>query len=255
MSTKKAALPKLPKTPQWAPSTPHAIRALQQRSGGRRKSANINRRDSAHNILRRLARVTAAQTRRSPSTPPVKSFMPPDKENVYSPFISQSDENSENEEILERPDFTLPIEEAEVDEDLGVAPMRRELPGGEDYTFMSTNFPAQHARPPTSVRSERIRIFPRISTVLSPGRGDAKGLDDEDDFTAHSIEYGRRAISEGPAWDRYPRSSFGSIRMSEFGLENSRLGKQPEREKSLVLDDQDGDMGAEMDDEMELNEG
>ncbi|ERF76818.1 hypothetical protein EPUS_07998 [Endocarpon pusillum Z07020] len=253
MSTKKKQplrpLPQLPATPRWAPSTPHALRALQQRSGGRRKSANVNRPDSARHILRQLARITAAQTNRRTSTPMVKPSTPVEKENVYSPFISPDDEDLENEQGLERPDFTLPIEEVDEGEDVGIAPTQHELPGGEDYTFKSIDFAAQQPRAPTSIRSERTRRSSRFSILPFPEEEDGEG-----DLTAQSIEYGRRAVSEGPAWDRYPRSSFGSIRMSEFGLEGSRSGKEPETEKSFMLDGHHADMHADAGEDIELED-
>jgi hypothetical protein len=246
--------PQNPATPRWAPSTPHAIRALQQRSGGRRKSANINRPDSARNILRQLARITAAQTRRRLSTPQVKTSTPAGKENTYSPFLSQADDDLESGHILERPDFTLPIEEVDEDEDAGEAPTRQELLGGEDYTFKSIDFAARQSRTPNSFRSEHIRRISRLSTLQFPAGEEDEVADEEADLTSHSIEYGRRAVSEGPVWDRYPRSSFGSIRMSEFGLDESRLAKEPEGEKSLVLDDRLAKMNVSLIDDLELDE-
>lgn len=187
----------------------------------------------------------------------MKPSTPAGKENEYSPFLAQGDEDLEGGEELKRPDFTLPIEEVDEDEyaDAVVAPIRQELPGGEDYTFRSIDFAAGHSRPPTSTRSERIRGTSRKSTISFSAEEGGESSDAEGDFTAQSIEYGRRAISEGPAWDRYPRSSFGSIRMSEFGLEESRFGKEPEAEKSLVLDNYQAQLGAEVDDEIELDEG
>jgi hypothetical protein len=259
MSTKKKqplrSIPQLPATPRWAPSTPHAIRALQQRSGGRRKSTNINRPDSARNILRQLAKITAAQTKRRPSTPQVKLSTSADKENVYRPFIAQGDEDLENGELLERPDFTLPIDEVDGEDNASVAPTQQELPGGEDYTLKSIDFATRPSRTPTSIRSDRIRRASHMSIRAFLEEEDGEGQYDDGDLTAQSIEYGRRALSEGPAWDRYPRSSFGSIRMSEFGLEESRLGKEPEAEKSLVYDDHHADMGADMDDGIEFDNG
>lgn len=248
------SLPQLPMTPRWAPSTPHAVRALQQRSEGRRKSANITRPDSARNILRQLAKITAIQTNGSPSNPPAKPSTPAPKAHVFSPFISLDEEDIENGEVLERPDFTLPIELVEDDGDVQVVPTEQELPGGDDYNFKSIDSATQNVRPPTSVRSERIRRRSRIYASLLPGEGDDEGPD-EADLTVQSIEYGRRAISEGPGWDRYPRSSFGSIRMSEFGLEESRFGKEPQREQSLILDDQYEDMIVNVDEATELDEG
>jgi histone H3/H4 len=227
---------------------------LQQRSGGRRRSANVNRPDSARNILRRLARITAPQTKRRPSTPQVKPSTPAEKENTYSPFISHDDEDLENGGELERPDFTLRIEDE--DDDAGEVPTRQELPGGEDYTFRSIDFATGQTQLPMSVRSERIRKGSRMSILKFPDEDNPEGLNDEEDITAQSIEYGRRAVSEGPAWDRYPRSSFGSIRMSEFGVEESGIGQRVEVEKSLMLDDDHNpDIGAGMDDEVELDDG
>lgn len=248
-------LPSLPITPRRAPSTPHGIRALQQRTEGRRKSANVKRPDSARHILRQLAKVTAAQTKRRSPIPQTKPSTPIDKGNAFSPFMLLDDEDLENGEGLERPSFTLPIEELDEDIAAGEAPERRELPGGDDYTFKSVDFAALRAKPPTSVQSERIRRMSRISFLPLPGEEDGGGPEDGDDLTAQSIEYGRRAVSDGPAWDRYPRSSFGSIRMSEFGLDESRLGKVLEQEQSLIPDHPHGDMGGDVDDETELEEG
>ena len=247
------SLPQIPATPRWAPSTPHAIRALQQRSGGRRKSTKINRPDSARNILSQFATITAPHTKRRVSTPQPKLSTPAGKENTYSPFIPQLDEDLENGEEPERPDFTLPIEELDEDEDAGAAPTQQTLPGGDDYTFRSIDFATRHVKPPTSVRSERIRRTSRMSILPSPDE-DVDDQDDEGDLTAQSVEYGRRAISEGPAWDRYPRSSFGSIRMSDFGLEESRFGKEPDSEKSFVFDDHHVEMATATDEEMETSD-
>jgi hypothetical protein len=258
MSTKKKqhlrTFPQLPATPRWAPSTPRTNRALPQKSAGRRKSANVNRPDSARNILRQLARVTAAQTKRRLSTPQAKPSTPAEKENVHSPFISEGDEDWENEEVLERPDFTLPIEEVDEEEDAGVAPTRQELPGGDDYTFRSIDFAIRHSRPPTSARSERTRRSSRFPVLPFPEE-DGESAVEEGDLTAQSIEYGRRAVSEGPAWDRYPRSSFGSIRMSEFGLEESRLGNELEKDKSMMFDGIQPDTDTDMDEEINFDDG
>jgi len=257
MSTKKKPLrpfPQLPTTPRWAPPTPRASRALQQKSGGRRKSANVNRPDSARNILRQLAKITAAQTKRRPSTPQAKVSTPAAKENVHSPFISEGEEDWEREVVPERPDFTLPMDEADEEEDSELAPTQQELPGGDDYTFRSIDFAVKHSRPPTSVRSERRRGSSRFPALPFPDEDGGSAIE-EDDITAQSIEYGRRAVSEGPAWDRYPRSSFGSIRMSEFGLEESRLGNELDKDKSIIFDGSQADTGAHMDEDLRLEGG
>ena len=133
-------------------------------------------------------------------------------------------------------------------------PTQQELPGGDDYTFKSIDFTAQTVRHPNSRPSARTRMKSRNYATLLPGEEDDAGPDDEADLTAQSIEYGRRAISEGPGWDRHPRSSFGSIRMSDFGLEESRSGKELGREQSVILDDLSIDMGANVADATELEE-
>jgi hypothetical protein len=257
MSTKKKpvrAFPQLPTTPRWAPPTPRANRALQQKSERRRKSANVNRPDSARNILRQLAKITAAQSKQRPSTPQAKPSTPAATENVHSPFISEGEEDWEREEVPQRPEFTLPIDEADEEENSELAPTRQELPGGEDYTFRSIDFAVKHSRPPTSLRSQRRRGYSRFPALPFPDEDGGSAIE-EDDITAQSIEYGRRAVSEGPAWDRYPRSSFGSIRMSEFGLEESRLGNEPDKEKSIIFDGCQADTGANMDEDLHLEDG
>lgn len=59
------------------------------------------------------------------------------------------------------------------------------------------------------------------SLLLPP---QSAGLENED-YTGHSVELGRRAISEQPL-NRFSRGSFGSVRLSDqFGdLNDSRFG-------------------------------
>lgn len=247
--------PQIPATPRRAPSTPHAIWALLQRSGGRRKSANTNRPDSARNILRQLARIAAPQTITRASTPQPKGSALAGKENVSSPYTAQSDKDLENGEGLERPEFTLPIDETDEGDGAGMAPTRQELPGGEDYTFKSIDFAAQHRGTPTSVRSEGGGRISRMSILPFRDEEASEGFGDEGDSTVPSVECGRRATSEGPAWERFPRSSFGSIRMSEFGVEESRLEKDPRRGKSLIFEDHRAETDPALSNDFELDEG
>ena len=222
MSSKKRPLRELfqpPQTPRYAPSTPHAIRALQQRSGAGQRSTRINktradeqRPDSARGILRRLAKITAPVTKRRVSTPI-------GKENVQSALTGKRavEQVEGDDEVDERPNFTLPIVEEngwedEAGSDLGEAPTPSALPGGDyDPTITFQTIPvASEARQSMSERPER-----RVSHVSNVLRAR------EDDEYDRDVEIGRRADSEGPM-DRYPRSSFGSIRMSDFGLDQQR---------------------------------
>ena len=229
------AFPQLQTTPRWKPSTPHAIRALQQKSGARRRSNN-NRPDSARNILRQLARITAPQTKRRISTPKTKTPNVPGKENRYSPYYVSIEDDLEQGDGLERPDFTLPLEEYEDDADLEIPQRRISGDVDDQHTWKYRDFAPNPAQLPASAHSSHTRRS-RMSTRPSIA-GNDDHLADEGDETVQSVEYGRRAISEGPAWDRYPRSSFGSIRMSGFGLEDSRFGKLLPEDQTLPLDQQ-----------------
>jgi hypothetical protein len=222
MSSKKRPLRELskaPQTPRYAPSTPHAIRALQQRSGAGQRSTRINktradtqRPESARGILRRLAKITAPVTKRRVSTPT-------GKENVQavSPGKQAVELAEGDDDLNERPDFTLQIIEEngwedEIDSDLGEAPTPSALPGGDyDPTITFQTIPVTaDARQSMSERPQR--RMSRISNISEDG---------EDSEYDRDVEIGRRAVSEGPG-DRYPRSSFGSIRMSDFGLDQQR---------------------------------
>lgn len=233
MSSKKRPLRELsqaPHTPRYAPSTPHAIRALQQRSGAGQRSTRITKirpdtqpPDSARDILRRLAKITAPLTKRRLTTPT-------GKENLQTGSIDNKlvELAGGDDEVDERPNFTLPVVEEngwedDVDSDLGEAPTPSVLPG-EDYdpTITFQTIPAaSEARKSMSERPER-RVS-RISQTLN---------DREDGENDREVEMGRRAVSEGPV-DRYPRSSFGSIRMSGFGLDSqARVSYNAEGEKT-----------------------
>jgi hypothetical protein len=212
MSSKKRPLRELsqaPQTPRYAPSTPHAIRALQQRSGAGQRSTRISklrpdvqRPDSARGILRRLAKITAPISSRRVSTPIGKENAPEEDE----------------DDVDKGPDFTLPIVEENGSEDgieseLGEAPTPSALTGADyDPTITFQTIPmTTEARQSMSERPNR-----RVSHISNMSR-DGEDVDDD-----REVEMGRRAVSEGPA-DRYPRTSFGSIRMSDFGLDQRRV--------------------------------
>lgn len=74
------------------------------------------------------------------------------------------------------------------------------------------------------------------SLLLPP---QSAGLEDEN-FTGHSIEFGRRAISEQPP-GRLSRGSFGSVRMSDMFGDVNELGGIDEEYSSYIARDVYGD--------------
>ena len=171
--------------------------------------ADVQRPDSARGILRRLAKITAPVTKKRISTPS-------GKENVQSASSGKKafELAEDDDEVDARPDFTLPIVEGngwedEVESDLGDAPTSSALLVGDyDATLPFQTVPVG-SQVSQSMSERPQRRLSRIPSVLRDG---------EDD-DGREVEIGRRAVSEGPM-DRYPRSSFGSIRMSGFGLDN-----------------------------------
>jgi histone H3/H4 len=252
-----------PSRPALRPSTPHAIRALQQRSGAKQRSAvrstrktvlktnDLPRPDSARGILKRLAQLTAPLTKRRVVTPVGKENEVPE----------QDEDGDWGEDAgLAKPGLTLPIEEdyagvEDEDSELPTAPTPSALPD-DDYdhtmTFKSIDFARNENVGPASERIDR-----RVSRQLFRGDHD----EDEDiDVTADiTAEIGRRAVSEGPPTERFPRGSFGSIRMSDFGeeLEVRRSSDfRKRRTETSGLDDgigigSDSDLAREFDAETE----
>ena len=253
MSTRKRPLRELsqaPQTPRAAPTTPHAIKALQQRSGVGQRSARVNRLQqdvarptSARGILRRLAKATAPETKRRISTPIGKENAPED-----APDGKQID--SDETESLE---FTLPIVDEVDDEDeseLGAPPTPTALLEDDrpDPTITFQNVPLAPPQEPNG-SEKRARSSLRKSGI-------SQTTDDEDDGEAdHTIELGRRAVSEVPV-DRYPRSSFGSIRMSDFGVEEQRRTSVKTVGNPLVAPEDDHfDPGIGLADNDDLDQG
>src|ERR1700761_9457116 len=113
MSTRRRPLTALPnsQTPtRYAPSTPHAIRALQQRSGAKTRSVRRKlalsdsvRPDSARGILRQLAKLTAPATKKIVPTPSVKG-----KENRRP----EEEDEDDGLRYLKRPRLTLDLDES-----------------------------------------------------------------------------------------------------------------------------------------------
>lgn len=254
MSTRKRPRSELhnAQTPtRYAPSTPHAIRALQQRSGAQTRSvrrrprafSDTVRPDSARGILRQLAKITAPATKKTRPTPTNGLG----KENQSARDGRDEDEANDPK----RPRLTLNIEdsldvveppmganedEADDNSELPVAPTPSILPGEEDedqghrgdptITFKSIDF-AGEAAGSTSGNLDR---------RWSRRYDQPPGSDEVDDDATILTERGRRAISEEPT-GRLSRYSFGSIRMSDFGseLEIRRDSTQREQTKTFRL--------------------
>ena len=228
MSTRKRPLgeifnpPNTTQTPnRYAPSTPHAVRALQQRSGAKTRSMRVRKflpdevnPTSARGVLRRFAKITA------PATRPRRTPRTAGKENVQ-PLEGSDDDDGDRE--LKKPRMTFDIDESieesieedppdyveEDDSELPTAPTPSVLPDdGADptITFQSIDL-ARH--------NER-----RKSRMSLPVAGDQSPDNDATIMT----ERGRRAFTED-ATGRLSRYSFGSIRMSDFGpdLEVARV--------------------------------
>ncbi|KAI1619467.1 centromere kinetochore component CENP-T-domain-containing protein [Exophiala viscosa] len=210
------------KTPtRQEPSTPHAIRALQQRSGAntrtirkRRAYSDTVRRDSARDILRQLAKITAPLTRKTIRTPATARG----KEN-QDPLRNGTLNDEAEGRAYKRPrlviegddsfeDVSPPYYEEQEDDDseLPVAPTPSQL-DDPTITFRSIDFAA-------TARSDSHRTNQRQSFLAH----DHESVDEQDDEPTILTELGRRAISEEPT-GRLSRYSFGSIRMSDFGSE------------------------------------
>lgn len=201
---------------RYAPSTPHAIRALQQRSGAKTRSVrprkfaaeNVDP-ASARGVLRQFAKLTA------PSTRPLKTPETAGKENLRP--TGDVDDEDDEDHLSKRPRMTFDIDESidesmeeeeppqyeEEDSDLPVAPTPSVLPedGDEDptITFQSIDFGRDGQK--------------RMSRMSMP-----VGDEDLDADATIMTEHGRRAFTED-ATGRLSRYSFGSIRMSDFGSE------------------------------------
>jgi histone H3/H4 len=226
------------------PATPYTRRALEARSAAKQRSAQGRR--SLHagaqplsigGILRRLARATATKSQRTPRE------REEDKENEAAQEGSDEDEAGLSPRLMR-------WEEDDGEEELLVAPTPSVLPGEEDgdvqgeatLTFKAIDFVRGDG--PASEKSRRSGA--RVS--FAPMEGEQ-----EDDDSVLTAEMGRRALSEGPP-DRYTRNSFGSIRMSGFGLEELRRQSEKMEDVSGIGDDYVPEMGDEEVD-MDITQG
>ncbi|RMZ76022.1 hypothetical protein DV738_g5146, partial [Chaetothyriales sp. CBS 135597] len=259
MSARKRPLAELPPnirvpTPsssRYAPSTPHAIRALQQRhqqqlqqrsagktitrsAAARRASSrnDIVRPDSARAILRRLAKITAPTTRRLTRTPAAE-----DKENERPYDENHSfkkprmafdiEESLEDSSILAGEEAALPqyYQEDDDDEDSGLPPPPTPsvMPDDDDEptnTFRLINT-ATASRSRQSV-NETMRSKSRVSLFSHHEQNDDDNDNgnEADDLTILT-ERGRRAVTEEPT-GRLSRYSFGSLHMADIWMEMDR---------------------------------
>ncbi|KIW99784.1 uncharacterized protein Z518_10712 [Rhinocladiella mackenziei CBS 650.93] len=249
MSSRKRPLSELhnSQTPaRYAPSTPHAIRALQQRSSARARSVRKNRAfndivrpDSASRVLRRLAKITAPFTQKTIPTPSTARG----KENHVGHTHGEEEVGNNKRPRLfldidgSPADMGLPDVGEEEDSELPVAPTPSILPEpGDDHNESERNNPTitfksiDFARGVQAASEKIDRQSFRPSFPASEPLGDNEV---EEDQTILS-EIGRRAISEEPT-GRLSRYSFGSIRMSDFGseLEIRRESDQQDQTKTL----------------------
>ncbi|KAJ9613004.1 hypothetical protein H2200_002945 [Cladophialophora chaetospira] len=212
MSSRKRPLTEIQNshTPsRYAPSTPHAIRALQQRSGAKKRTirkraaSDSVRPDSARGILRQLARLTAPTTKRIVPTPgTVKG-----KEN-------REPDQDEDDRLGKRPRLTLDIDDSlesieapevfeeydEEDSEIPVAPTPSILPDDDQdprgiekddptFTLKSINYAADTRSPENDRRASR-HSFPASDPVVYHDGGD--------DDTTFLSERGRRAPTQEP---------------------------------------------------------
>ncbi|KIY01907.1 uncharacterized protein Z520_02045 [Fonsecaea multimorphosa CBS 102226] len=217
---------------RFTPSTPHAIRALQQRSGAnarsvrrRRAVSDTVRPDSARGILRQLAKITAPVTRKVVPTPDTARG----KENKTPKVGRPVDDGQDEEQNVKRPRLTLDIDESlesieipqpgdDEDSELPAAPTPSILPeddGGENhdptFTLRSIDYRKQAHSPDNSRRISR-RSFPVSDPV---GQVSFNGGDEDSTFLS---ERGRRAETVEPT-ENLSRYDFGLIDMDGFHSE------------------------------------
>lgn len=263
MSTRKlpfAESSQPPKTPsRYAPSTPHTIRALQQRRSAKTRSVRTQKTTqnqvqphSHRGVLRLLAKKLAPATKKRVVTPAGL-----DKEN-----ISPENDKLEAVSTAKNPVFSLNIEESlepliddDGDSELLVAPTPSVLPDDEDGDPTLTFKGFEFAR---IARAESEKIDRRKARVSFAAFGDVEARSDADeDEPTVLTEIGRRAVSEEPT-GHFSRYSFGSIRMSDFGTElevrsesdeqGQKLVRGADDDGALVFEDEQVDLGGETED-------
>ncbi|EXJ55152.1 hypothetical protein A1O7_08077 [Cladophialophora yegresii CBS 114405] len=224
---------------RYAPSTPHAIRALQQRSGAKTRSVRRRaysatvRPESARGILRQLAKLTAPTSNKIVPTPgTVKG-----KEN------QQPNEDAE-ERLGKRPRLTLDTDESlesvdapdigsEEDSDLPLAPTPSVLLDDDHersdiekdnptFTLKSIEY-ADHVQSPRTERKLLRRSFPASEPVIYHG-------EEESTFLS---ERGRRAPTQEPT-EALSHYDFGTVNIEEASYREQL--KSPEKTQVGVAD-------------------
>lgn len=212
---------------RYAPSTPHAIRALQQRSGAKTRSVRSRRAfsdtvrpDSARGILRQLAKLTAPATKRivpTPGTVKGKENHAPDDGNTQRigkrPQLTLDFDDSF--ESIEAPEIA---EDEEEDSDLPIAPTPSVLPDDDDddddnpaldkdnptFTLKSIDY-ARAAQSPEFTRQSLGRSFPA---------SDPAPYHDVDEESTFLSERGRRAPTVEPT-ENLSRYDLGDIDVND----------------------------------------
>ncbi|KPI38363.1 uncharacterized protein AB675_12156 [Cyphellophora attinorum] len=217
----------------YQPSTPHAIRALQQqaqqhqntktrslrRSTIRRFAPDEVDPSSARGVLRRFAKITAPATRQQqqkPKTPNAATG----KENV-GPDHGLDDEEEKDQREFKKPRMTFDFDES-IEESFDEDPPEYHGAGDEEDSELLGAAPTPSVLPDEDdVGGDATITFESIAQARMRSRASmpANGEDGEADVDATMLtERGRRAFTED-ATGRLSRYSFGSIRMSDFGSE------------------------------------
>ncbi|KAJ5864419.1 uncharacterized protein N7529_006335 [Penicillium soppii] len=149
-----------------APSTPHGLRARQQRAANtpgrdRRRSGRMQR-ETTFDILKNLGRALA------PVSQPIQSSPQEQQEPIEEPI--DEFEELDNEPVIEPPRLSLPIQESSEEGDDAspeMRPPRMSLAFGEedmDITYQSVEYPRRE----TSIRDrERLSMMSRATGRIS----------------------------------------------------------------------------------------
>ncbi len=280
LSTIRNSSRSVPNTPtRYAPSTPHALRALQQQSARKTRSAratrtirakdkDVVRPDSARGILRRLAKITAQSKKGiDEGMRALSGVVDVEKENVRPP----DEDDDAGEEVLKQPRLTLNIDDEddsldldaselpegyddeEDTEELPAVPTPSILPDNEDdmpdgergepsVTFKTIDFANARRGSGRPVSEKLGRRKSRLSFAQLRSEVDEPEEEEEDDPTILT-ERGRRAVSE-EVTGRLSRYSFGSIRMSDFG-EDLEVRRESKPRFGAKLEEARKNFGAE----------
>lgn len=205
-----------PSTPHsnWTPQTPHGTRAVQlrlQRSSGanaetnRRKPGKIQKPWSARRTLRALSRAAINEPSR------LRTWT----DDQVRKRLSRSEDKENDQQTTNPYGFAEKDEDEDEEHELRAKRPRLSLPIDSEGDHEREGTPLPEAPTPSVLRDED---------------------EENENPTLKSVEFGRRAISEGPINRRFSRPSFGSIRMSDFTAADLRdYGMSPEAEGKLLF--------------------